>query len=301
VTPSSAAEVFQQVDLNVGVLLGAPSGGLIDIDLDCPEALRLAAKFLPATRCFGRRSKPSSHWLFVCDPCPESQTFVDAGRAMLLELRSTGQQTVFPGSVHESGEAIEWANENVLAQATAQELFKATARLAAAAFLLRRWTAGRDDLSTALIGALLRDGWPASEANSLVETIAAAAGDEELNQRLKANALSRALQAKSGRVPGWTRVGQILGKAEAEKLRGWLPYEGSSDENNELIHSLNSRHAIVMVGGQCRILNEVVDPATGRHDITLSTRAGPCAHTPMHVRERTSRACARQNVLARAR
>ena len=30
---------------------------------------------------------------------------------MLVELRSTGGQTVFPGSTHESGEAIRWDEE----------------------------------------------------------------------------------------------------------------------------------------------------------------------------------------------
>src|SRR4051812_42358167 len=63
-TASSATELFQQPDLNVGVLLGEPSDGLVDIDLDCPEAVRLARHFLPATVCFGRASKVSSHWLY---------------------------------------------------------------------------------------------------------------------------------------------------------------------------------------------------------------------------------------------
>ena len=34
---------------NVGVLLGAPSSGLVDVDLDTPEAAALASAILPAT------------------------------------------------------------------------------------------------------------------------------------------------------------------------------------------------------------------------------------------------------------
>jgi hypothetical protein len=45
---------------NVGTLLGEPSGGLIDVDLDSPETRLLADRFLPATGCrFGRESSPS--------------------------------------------------------------------------------------------------------------------------------------------------------------------------------------------------------------------------------------------------
>jgi hypothetical protein len=39
---------------NIGVLLGEASNGLIDIDLDCDEAIRLAQHFLPPTRTYGQ-------------------------------------------------------------------------------------------------------------------------------------------------------------------------------------------------------------------------------------------------------
>ena len=49
----------------LGVQMGAPSGGLTDADLDCPEAVLLGGKMLPETRCeFGRRSKRRSHCLY---------------------------------------------------------------------------------------------------------------------------------------------------------------------------------------------------------------------------------------------
>ena len=42
---------------NVGVLLGEPSGGIVDIDVDAPEAQRVAAMILPPTDCiFGHGS-----------------------------------------------------------------------------------------------------------------------------------------------------------------------------------------------------------------------------------------------------
>ena len=47
---------------NIGVKLGEPSGGLVDVDLDDPSAIELAQEFLPATGAiFGPTSKPASH------------------------------------------------------------------------------------------------------------------------------------------------------------------------------------------------------------------------------------------------
>jgi len=55
-------------DNNVGVKLGRLSGSLVDIDLDCPEALDLADLYLPQTGAvFGRLLYPvragSTSWL----------------------------------------------------------------------------------------------------------------------------------------------------------------------------------------------------------------------------------------------
>ena len=50
---------------NVGIHFGTPSNGVVDVDLDCTEALALADCFLPATESvFGKKSKPRSHRLY---------------------------------------------------------------------------------------------------------------------------------------------------------------------------------------------------------------------------------------------
>src|SRR5262245_28645056 len=101
------------VALNVGLLLGTPSGGLIDIDLDAPEAVTAAPLLLPATGWVsGRSSKPRSHWWYhVSDPPAKATTKfldLDDARACLLEVRSTGGQTVVPPSQHPSSEPLSW-------------------------------------------------------------------------------------------------------------------------------------------------------------------------------------------------
>jgi hypothetical protein len=67
VTAETLEAHFNGVHQNIGVLLGKPSAWLVDVDLDCPEALVVAESLLPDTGCiFGRRSgNPDSHHLFV--------------------------------------------------------------------------------------------------------------------------------------------------------------------------------------------------------------------------------------------
>src|SRR5262249_20458960 len=49
--------------LNVGLLLGEPSGGLIDIDLDAAEAVAAGPLLLPSTGWVsGHQSNPTSHY-----------------------------------------------------------------------------------------------------------------------------------------------------------------------------------------------------------------------------------------------
>jgi hypothetical protein len=98
---------------NVGVLNGGPSDGLVDIDLDHPLARELADEFLPVTDAeFGRASSRRSHRLYrvtsAVDTLQRRLPKVDGRAPMIVELRSTGSQTVFPGSVHPEGEKVEW-------------------------------------------------------------------------------------------------------------------------------------------------------------------------------------------------
>src|SRR5580658_2852536 len=67
ITQADAAHWFDGKLQNIGVLLGEASAGLVDIDLDCAEAIAAAPAFLPRTATFGRASKPFSHWLFKAD------------------------------------------------------------------------------------------------------------------------------------------------------------------------------------------------------------------------------------------
>ncbi len=72
---------------NIGVILGEASGGLVDIDLDCEEAVQLAPHFLPSTSAiFGRKSRGKSHYLYKCSTLNKRISFECGG--MVLEIRA---------------------------------------------------------------------------------------------------------------------------------------------------------------------------------------------------------------------
>jgi len=100
---------------NVGVLLGEPSGWLIDIDLDHPRAVELADQLLlpPTLAVFGRPTKQRSHRLYRVSGPVKTKRIKSKKHGTIIELRSTGCQTVFPPSTHESGEPIRWDHGDV--------------------------------------------------------------------------------------------------------------------------------------------------------------------------------------------
>ncbi|RMG09915.1 MAG: hypothetical protein D6731_18750 [Planctomycetota bacterium] len=137
---------------NVGLLLGEPSGHLVDLDLDCLEAVTLAPALLPPTGMkHGRRARGASHWWYRCDQSPKTLRLRDEDGQTLVEVRGTGGQTVVPPSVHPSGEQLVWVEDGKPARVRYDELVRAAGRLAAASVLVRR-------------------GWSADEATAWVRT-----------------------------------------------------------------------------------------------------------------------------------
>ena len=154
---------------NVGVLCGEPSGGLVDVDLDSPEAVALAGRFLPPTLTSGRERRPHSHWWYRC-PGAGSRDWKAPDGSKLVELRSTGRQTLVAPSVHPSGERYVWHRESGLEAAEIEhgELKDALNLLATAALVARNLPPMRDETAgvgggrhhycLALCGFLLRSG-----------------------------------------------------------------------------------------------------------------------------------------------
>jgi replicative DNA helicase len=223
-TEDDLAESFAG-NSNLGVLNGAPSANQVDVDLDCAEALQLANRFLPSTNSvFGRRSKPRSHRLYVCDPLPSTAQFRDFDGTMLLEMRSTGTQTLFPPSTHPSGEPITWEQDAGPAAISGDDLTALVRKIAAASILARHWPSegGRHDAALALAGGLLRLGWDEEQVATFVKAVADAAGDEETRDRAAAASYTGQRLAEGHSATGWKRLGQFVGGEVVNRVLSWL-------------------------------------------------------------------------------
>jgi putative DNA primase/helicase len=219
---------------NIGVKLGEASGGLVDADLDCQEARLLAPAVLPATgSIFGRAGAPGSHRLYQCVPPPSSKVFTDAAdrtrKTMLVEVRSSGGQTMFPTSVHPSGERVAWEADGQPGHVSGAELVRSAGVLAAAALLLRHWPAHgtRYFAYGALIGTFLRCGVAAETVEGIVRIINNRhSPDRHTRDRIRAvEQFKRRLDAGGDRVPGFPRLKEIFGADVAGKVKEWLPRE----------------------------------------------------------------------------
>ena len=96
---------------NLGLLLGCASRNLVDVDLDCKEARELADRVLPPTAAVtGRPSSPRSHYWYLCADVQTIRHRDPVSHASIVELRSTGSQTLVGPSIHPSGEPYDFLN-----------------------------------------------------------------------------------------------------------------------------------------------------------------------------------------------
>lgn len=251
---------------NIGGVLGELSGDLVDADLDADEILPIADWFLPRTEAeFGRESKRRSHRLYTAqlktakyrDPVPAHDNGDGDGhdRAMLLEIRSTGQQTVMPGSTHESGEEIDWENgdgESIpVATAVDPETLIQRAGMLATAALLGRYYPGpgkRHDFDLALSGGLLQGGVDAANVVLIVQGAAVAAGLPEEPRRAQAVADTVRKIADREDVTGLPTVADLLGTHGAvivKAVKKWLGLKsaGRGPSQASILREIGEQHS----------------------------------------------------------
>lgn len=221
---------------NIGMLDGKPSGGLGDVDLDCDEARSLAEFYLPATEAvFGRDSAPRAHRLYRCNP-PDFRTVqfadptvADKDKAMLVELRGTGSQTMAPPSIHPSGEQVEWSSRGEPARVPYDDLLVLVKKVAAGALLARYWSKGeRNKAALALAGALLRAGWGEQDVDRFVFQVARAARDEEASARRASVRSTSEKYTKGEAITGQPTCAEIFGEQVWKKAAEWLGLRNTS-------------------------------------------------------------------------
>ena len=227
---------------NVGIITGEPSGGLMDVDIDCSEALLLADEFLPPTGMeHGRQSKPRSHrWYLAAGAVPRTMQLKDADAGTIVELRAGAgsHQTMVPPSWHhDAKEDVRWETPKLEpATLAGADLRTAVRHLAAASLLLRaypRGSGGRHNLVFAIAGTLLRGGWNEDDTRDFIGKIARAAGDEEVRDREAAVANSAGRIASDGPAKGLPALAEIVGEKHAAKIVDWLDLRRGKRERKE--------------------------------------------------------------------
>jgi hypothetical protein len=240
---------------NIGVLMGQTSGGLVDVDLDCPEAIAIAPFILPRTGAiFGRPSARAAHWLYTSDLAAPEDNVADetqaedkavlkfrdsslfrrpgAGKVTLVELRiggHKGAQTVFPGSTHETGELISWEEPGEPAVVNGAELIKQVKLVAVGALFIRYWPArgARHDAALTVGGFMARAGYKPEWIKYFVERIAREAGCSDVAAKMKA-AYDSATNTIAGKnTYGLKTIEELFGEHVADKAAELLDYDAA--------------------------------------------------------------------------
>lgn len=216
---------FSDPGANIGVLLGEPSGGLTDVDLDNAEAIGLADHILPHTNAvFGRPGAHRSHRLFYASGVGMSVAFKDPAGHTVAEIGFTRRQTVLPPSPHPTGELILWHEDGLPLAIEFNVLRMKVAQLAAAALLVPHWPkeGSRQTVALAIAGALAREGYTPDEISHFIGVIAEAVGDEETIKRAKSAEYTEARRAKGGTTTGWPTLAGLVDTAVVKRIRLWL-------------------------------------------------------------------------------
>jgi hypothetical protein len=143
------------------------------------------------------------------------------GKGMIVEVRGNGCCTVFPGSVHPSGEFIQFDDPNEFTpdESTWEVLIRAATQIAIATAVHPCWSEAnhsRHSLALALAAFLARRDWKREDVSNLIEAIAKEANDEELEDRLRCVDDTFSAQARSRQISGDEELARLIGT----ELRG---------------------------------------------------------------------------------
>jgi putative DNA primase/helicase len=259
-TADDLAAHFNGQDQNIGVLTGEPSGGLVDTDLDCAEAVSVAPRLLPPTdRIGGRGARPRSHqWHKVDRPPPRAATkYLDPIRmahrqrdtATIVELRSTGAQTIVHGQ-HPDGDTYRWDAEGVPASVAISDLTRAVTFVATASLIARYWppAGARHDAALAWSGSLRSGGLSGADVVRIIEAAVHAAGDEEADDRVTAARTTAARFDRGEPVTGGPTLITLLGddaRLLLSAIAQWLEFRryGGQQDGDAGVDSRQQRRS----------------------------------------------------------
>ena len=216
---------------NIGIVLGSLSNGLTDVDLDHPRAIDFAEHFLPSTACvFGRASNPKSHRIYVAASAGRHVRFEIAGKT-ILEVRGSGCMTVFPGSIHQSGEQVRFEDglDGDPSPVDWTELIRSGLKIAVAASLRDSWIEGtRHQLALSASGFLLQLGWTKEDVCDVISAVSSHGGDVEADDRLACVETTHRLLADGRPVSARSELEAFLDQDSIAAIARWSKFAGLS-------------------------------------------------------------------------
>ena len=255
-------------NMNVGVALGSQSGNLYDADLDHELVVKLYPRFargLETPAIFGRPGKPLSHWIYQAPAAEQVRriSFVDVDNTMLAEIRGDGHQTMFPPSIHPSGDPIAWIDPDALPlHASIQKVAHALGWCSGAVMLIRGWDSWDDQhhiLTGALAGGFARSGIGVNLAENFVRCVSLYAGDHEPDDRVRMvrDTYAQFEQDPDAPVTGFPTLREIIGVDRVTRLTRWLQLKKPQDDNRPtLTDDGNALRFVETHGDQIRYVHE---------------------------------------------
>lgn len=245
-----------QADDNIGIRLGEPSKDLVDVDLDCAEAVAAAPYIMLETaRKHGRAGVGVSHYWYYAKGVEKSERWLDTDGKVLVELRSTGGQTVVPPSIHPSGERLFWLVDGQQSDlpgaqppTVEAEILRTAARsTATAALLARHWPSGsRHNCAKDVAGFLAARNLAAKEIEDIIRVAATLAKDDEVEDRARVARDTVATFDAGAKTTGGPTLEASIGKEVVKLLIKW--YGNNSSVHDGLIAEMNAHRFGVRVG-----------------------------------------------------
>ena len=169
---------------NINIATGRESG-VVDTDLDCEEANKLADYFLPQTELeFGRESTPRAHRLYKVIDLTIKHTrnycsFADPKKSMLVEIRANKHYTMCWGQ-YENQEKVVWSKSGLPTEISWEALNKAVALLGVASVILRKYAKEglRNEYIRKMVATLWQHKLEKSDAEKIIKAVTTVAGDD---------------------------------------------------------------------------------------------------------------------------
>lgn len=292
---------------NVGWQMGAVSGWVSAVDLDCAEARLLGPKFLPGTLQL-RKGEELPSVSFYRSPGLGHAAFNDLGSDRIIDLKASangkGHQVCVEPSMHlEKGpyKFVDGFDPQKIMEVSSEELREQVGQLAVATLIARSLPQrGRHDLALALAGYLLRNGETPKVVYKILSEAwrvnnAPADGLKDLEGIVKdtATKLQRDEPVKGGRtledtIPGMPqKVAKFLGweRAEVEERRRAYARtdmgnaERLVDRHGKGLGYIHSWHRYLAFDGQCWRVDDTGAVRRAAKD-TVRSIYGEAAHAP---------------------